>query len=213
MKNIEENNEVISAGSPAEGWTAKDAILAVVAFAVIIAVTAGAYFFWQARKAEPIETNSIAPDFTLPFLNGGEGSLSDYSGQVVMLNVWATTCTSCREEFPSMERLYQSMKAKGLPFEMLALSTDKKGAEQITPFISDITVADETGRMLPVKVTFPIMLDAESKVHDLYQVNLLPETYIIDKNGVVRAHVLGPVNWASTSTAENQLIQHLLQAK
>src|SRR5659263_716408 len=79
-------------------------------------------FFWQARKTEPVEAGSTAPDFTLPLLSGGEASLSDYRGQVVMLNIWATTCTSCREEFPSMERRCQNMKAKGLPFEMLALS-------------------------------------------------------------------------------------------
>ena len=96
---------------------------------------------------------------------------------------------------------------------MLAASTDKKGAEQINPFISDIKFSDETGRLLPVKVTFPILLDSEEKVHDLYGVNRLPETYIIDKNGVVRDHILGPVNWASTSTYENQLIQHLLQTQ
>ena len=213
MNNSVENNEQISAASPEEGWTAKDAVLAVVAFAVIIAVAAGAYFFWQARKTEPVEAGSTAPDFTLPLLSGGEASLSDYRGKVVMLNIWATTCTSCREEFPSMERLYQNMKAKGLPFEMLAASTDKKGAEQINPFITDIKVSDETGRLLPVKVTFPILLDSEEKVHDLYGVNRLPETYIIDKNGVVRDHILGPVNWASTSTYENQLIQHLLQTQ
>ena len=100
MNNSEENSEQISATSPEEGWTAKDAVLAVIAFAVIIAVAAGAYFFWQARKTEPVEAGSTAPDFTLPLLSGGEASLSDYRGKVVMLNIWATTCTSCREEFP-----------------------------------------------------------------------------------------------------------------
>src|SRR5659263_595444 len=104
MNNSVENNEQISAVSPEEGWRAKDAVLAVTAFAVIIAVAAGAYFFWQARKTEPVEAGSTAPDFTLALLSGGEASLSDYRGQVVIVNHWGPTFTSLREEFPSMER-------------------------------------------------------------------------------------------------------------
>ncbi len=198
MNQTKEQTENFSA-APEEGWTAKDAILALAVFVVIIAIAAGAYFFWQSRKAPPVDINSEAPGFTLPLMNGGEVSLSDYRGKVVVLNIWATWCNPCREEMPSMEQLYQNMKGK--PFEILAASIDTRGSTDVEPFVKKLNL------------TFPILLDSDKKVNNMYQATGVPESFIIDKNGVVRDHILGPVNWTSSQTPENQLIQHLVASQ
>jgi len=199
MNQNEEQNEEINAPESGEGWTGKDALLAVGVFAVIVALAVGAYFFWQAKQTPPVEAGDTAPDFTLPLLRGGEATLSDYRGKVVLLNIWATWCNPCREEMPSMQQLYQNMKGK--PFEILAASIDSRGSVDVEPFVKQFGL------------TFPILLDADKKVNDMYSATGVPETYIIDKNGVVRKHTLGPVNWTSSSSPENQLIQHLIQTQ
>lgn len=180
-----------------EGWKAKDAIVAAIVFVGIIAIAAGAYFLWQSRKSPPVEEGSQAPAFTLPLMNGGEASLDDYKGKVVLLNIWATWCNPCREEMPYMEQLYQNMK--GQPFEILAVSIDTRGSTDVEPFVKKLGL------------TFPILLDSDKKVNNMYQATGVPETFIIDKKGIVRQHILGPVNWASSQTEEYMLIQHLVQ--
>jgi len=98
-----------------------------------------------------------------------------------------------------MEQLYQNLKGK--PFEILAASIDTRGSTDVEPFVRKLGL------------TFPVMLDSDKKVNNLYQATGVPESFIIDKNGVVRDHILGPVNWASPQSPENQLIQHLLQTQ
>lgn len=197
--NMDEQTDTIGANSPEEGWTARDAILAIGAFVGIIAIAAGAYFLWQAQKSPPVEEGSQAPNFTLPLMSGGEVSLDDYKGKVVLLNIWATWCNPCREEMPSMEQLYQNMKGK--PFEILAVSIDTRGSKDVEPFVKKLGL------------TFPILLDSDKKVNNMYQATGVPETFIIDKSGIVREHILGPVNWSSSQNPENMLIQHLVTAQ
>lgn len=193
---LDKQTDIVAGGSSGDSWTAKDAIVAIAVFVGIIAIAAGAYFLWQARKSPPVEEGSQAPNFTLPQMGGGEVSLDDYKGKVVLLNIWATWCNPCREEMPSMEQLYQNMKGK--PFEILAVSIDTRGSKDVEPFVKKLGL------------TFPILLDSDKKVNNMYQATGVPETFIIDKNGVVRDHILGPVNWASSQAPENMLIQHLL---
>lgn len=199
MNEIDTQIDTSNVDSPEDGWTGKDIILAIVVFIGIIAIAAGAYFFWQARKSPPVEEGSQAPNFTLPLMNGGEVSLADYKGKVVLLNIWATWCNPCREEMPSMEQLYQNMKGK--PFEILAASIDTRGSKDVEPFVKKLGL------------TFPVLLDSDKKVNNMYQATGVPETFIIDKNGIVRQHILGPVNWASSQSPENMLIQHLVTAQ
>ncbi|MHB9112529.1 MAG: TlpA disulfide reductase family protein [Thermoleophilia bacterium] len=195
-KDLDNQADTMTGDSSGDGWTPRDAILAIVVFVGIIAIAAGAYFFWQARKSPPVEEGSQAPNFTLPLMSGGEVSLEDYKGKVVLLNIWATWCNPCREEMPYMEQLYQNMKGK--PFEILAVSIDTRGSRDVEPFVKKLGL------------TFPILLDSDKKVNNLYQATGVPETFIIDKNGIVRQHILGPVNWASSQAPENMLIKHLV---
>jgi len=196
---MDNQTDTIDANSPEEGWTARDAIVAIIAFLVIIAIGTGAYFFWQSRKSPPVEEGSQAPNFTLSLMNGGEVSLDDYKGKVVLLNIWATWCNPCRDEMPYMEQLYQSMEGK--PFEILAASIDTRGSKDVEPFVNMLGL------------TFPVLLDSDKKVNNMYQATGVPETFIIDKNGIVRQHILGPANWYSAQSPENILIQHLVSSQ
>jgi len=113
-------------------------------------------------------------------------SLSDYKGKVVFLNIWATWCPPCREEMPSMEKLYQ--KLKGEDFEILAVSIDVLGARAVAPFMKEY------------KLSFPALLDPEGTVQRLYGTTAIPESFIIAKDGVIVSKVTGAKDWASPDT-------------
>lgn len=174
LKNVAEDP-----GDSGDSWNLRDVLVAIAAFALILALAAGGYLFYQARKSPTVLEGSTAPDFSLPLLEGGEARLSDYRGKVVLLNIWATWCGPCRTEMPYMERMYQSLQ--GQPFEILAVSVDEKGAEDVAPFVRELGLS------------FPILLDPDKKVEGLYQTSRVPESFIIDKNGVVRRLVIGPL--------------------
>ncbi|GBE57912.1 thiol-disulfide oxidoreductase ResA [bacterium BMS3Abin01] len=176
---------------PEEAWQARDIIIALIAFAVIIAVAVGGFFIYQAEKTPPLMEGDMAPDFTLQTLDGGQISLSDLRGKVVLVNIWATWCNPCREEMPYMERQYQNLKDQ--PFEILAVSQDRLGETEVEPFVKEYGL------------TFPILLDPDKNVGGLFQSSKFPESFIIDKDGVIVERVvgqLGPSNF--------QLIQHLV---
>jgi peroxiredoxin len=122
-----------------------------------------------------------AQEFVLPTLRRNSVKLSDYRGKVVFLNIWATWCPPCREEMPSMESLYQRLK--GREFEMLAVSIDRQGEKVVGPFVAKYGL------------TFPVLLDPDSKTYKLYGLTGIPETFIIDKKGIIILKMIGPQNW------------------
>jgi peroxiredoxin len=123
-----------------------------------------------------------APNFSLPGLDGRMVSLTDYKGKVVLLNIWATWCPPCVEEMPSMEKLYQELQGEG--FEILAVSIDESGAQDMLPF------------MKKHKLSFPALIDSKGTLKELYQTTGVPESFIIDKDGILVEKVIGPRNWA-----------------
>ncbi len=141
-------------------------------------------FFQSSRPAPELESKPqgiTAQDFALPNLNGSDIKLSDYKGKVVFLNIWATWCPPCRDEMSSMESLYQ--KLKGRNFELLAVSIDRDAEKAVRPFAAKYGL------------TFPVLLDPEGKTYRLYGLTGVPESFIIDKNGVVIHKVIGPQDW------------------
>lgn len=140
-----------------------------------------------------------APEFTLKRLDGRQVSLAQYRGKVVFLNFWATWCEPCKEEMPSMQRLYQ--KLKGKPFEILAVSLDQGGKPAVDAFLAKT----------PQAVTFPILQDPEQRVSkQLYRTTGVPETFIIGSQGQVLKHVIGSYEWDNpqiTQYFENLLTQ------
>jgi peroxiredoxin len=128
-----------------------------------------------------------APNIILPGLDGKAVDLASYRGKVVFLNIWATWCPTCREEMPSMERLYKEFKGKD--FEILAVSIDAPGAKVVVPFMKDFGLS------------FPALLDPQVTVKNLYGITGVPESFIIDKTGIVQKVVIGPIDWATPEMA------------
>ena len=148
---------------------------------LLIAPAAGADYK-QVPKLEEVKDHPAAPDFTLPRPDGKKISLKDYRGKVVFLNFWATWCESCRDEMPSMERLYGEFKGKGL--EIVGVNVKDKREVALT-FVKKLNV------------TYPLMMDPEGEVGLLYGAFGMPATYLIDRKGVVLARLWGPADWYS----------------
>jgi peroxiredoxin len=136
-------------------------------------------------------TGYPAPDFTLPDLNGKLHRLAQYRGKVVFLNLWATWCPPCRMEMPGMERLYRRLG--GRDFVMLAVSADEGGKDAVAPFVAEMGL------------TFPVLLDPEGHLSPRYGVTGYPETFLIDRNGQVVNHTIGPADWDEEVVVRNIL--------
>jgi len=150
---------------------------------IVICSLAFGLVWMQGAKYEPVLIGKLAPDFALKDLNGELTKLSDYRGQVVFLNFWATWCKPCQEEMPSMERLHQDLEGEFSDrFVMLAVSIDKS-ADDIPAF------------MAKHKLTFPVLHDRWGKVDRIYKIMGVPETYIINQKGVLVEKVVGPRDW------------------
>ncbi len=177
--------------------------LIVVAAIVVLAVLAVAFIVvGQKGKYRPVVAGTAAIDFTLPDLKGSEKSLSETRGKVVFLNFWATWCKPCEDEMPAMQALYGRLK--GQPFEMVAVSVDKPGffiglkRTVLSLFGSEASTDDsEVVREFVQrhKLTFTVLHDRSGKVKDAYKTIGVPETFIIDQNGVIAEKVLGPRDW------------------
>ena len=113
----------------------------------------------------------IAPDFGLPAASGDAVSLADFSGQVVMINFWASWCGPCRQEMPLLDELHQRYQSLG--FTMLGVNVEE-----------DSTLADRFLEDTPV--SFPILYDRENSVSKLYDVIAMPSTVIVDRSGNIR---------------------------
>ncbi|MFQ5401580.1 MAG: TlpA disulfide reductase family protein [Anaerolineae bacterium] len=119
-----------------------------------------------------------APDFTLDTLDGGQMTLSDLRGRVVMINLWTSWCPPCREEMPTIDNVYQAHKDEGL--EVLAVNSTFQDSE-----------ADAAAFAQELGLSFPILLDRDGAVSRRYQLRALPTTYFIDRQGIIRAVVPG----------------------
>ncbi len=152
---------------------------------------------FTAMKITPLtETKKTALNFTLEHLNGTTSSLHDFSGKVVLLNFWATWCLPCIQEMPDMERLWQQYKDAGLV--VLGVSNDDAGKrKRVETFIDR------------VNLSFPILLDPDSTVSNLYDVSAIPVSYLISREGILLAKIVGVREWASPESFT--LIEHLLQ--
>ena len=129
----------------------------------------------------PPRIGTAAPDFTVKDADHSV-TLSELRGKVVVLNFWATWCPPCVEETPSLVQMQQRMKDKGVV--VLAVSVDADG-DAYHRFLKDHGV-----NLLTVR-------DADQKSNALYGTIRFPETYVIDRKGVVRRKFIGPVDWTS----------------
>jgi cytochrome c biogenesis protein CcmG, thiol:disulfide interchange protein DsbE len=170
--------------------------IGVVVTAIVAVIAFGATKYLR-QELFPVELGSEAPDFTAVTVDSAPRlkSLSDYRGQVVMVNVWATWCLPCRVEMPSIEALHQAYARKG--FKVLAVSVDDPGhAETIRAFVRQY------------KLTFEILHDPEKKIVEQYDILGYPETFIIGRDGVIRKKLLSATDWNSPD--HRALVERLL---
>lgn len=133
-----------------------------------------------ASRGHPIREGEPAPDFALQDLDGLQHSLSDHLGQVVLLNFWATWCEPCRVEMPELQKAYVEYADQG--FAVLAVNwTAVDDRSQVAPFVAELGL------------TFPILLDMDGRVSELYQIIGLPSSVLIGGDGVIRALFFGPI--------------------
>jgi len=127
----------------------------------------------------PPRIGSSAPEFTVQD-SQNKVTLSQFRGQVVVLNFWATWCPPCVEEMPSLVEMQRRMKAKGVTVLAVSIDVDENAYRQF--------VKDHAASLLTVR-------DPDQKTAGLYGTHGWPETFIIDRNGVMRRKFIGPVDW------------------
>jgi len=151
---------------------------------------------WYALPAAPVQVKegSIAPEFSLKDLHGVKQHLP--RGQVVLLNFWATWCPPCRREMPSMVTLHQKLKGHGL--KIVAVSVDQ-------------SLDDLSGFVREYNIPFEVLHDTSSDISHRYGVFRYPETFLIDRAGKVRYHLIGAVDW--TEPKVMNVIQSMLIKK
>ncbi|HET7275638.1 MAG TPA: TlpA disulfide reductase family protein [Longimicrobiaceae bacterium] len=126
------------------------------------------------------EVGQPAPDYSAVTLAGDSVSLASLSGEVVLLNVWATWCHPCREEIPVLQQLHEDHADEGLA--VIGVSVDARGEEaNIREFAEDYGM------------TYPVWLDPAERVSAIFRLLGVPSTFLIDRNGVIVWKHLGPL--------------------
>jgi peroxiredoxin len=130
-----------------------------------------------AEAPTPIDSDEeAAPDFTLESLDGSWVSLSDFEGQIVVLDFWTTWCTPCIESLPHLQDIHD--RYAGQNVVVLAINVGESRSE--------------IERRIGDGYTFTILLDSDEKVSDSFDVLFIPHTVVIDQDGAVQEVPLGP---------------------
>jgi peroxiredoxin len=129
-----------------------------------------------------MEVGKPAPDFVLQDASGKVWKLCGLKGKVVFVNFWATWCKPCRDEMPSMEALNKTMADK--PFQMLSII-----------FNDDLDLAKSYARRQGA--TFPVLGNPSKELTQAYMITGVPETFLIDADGILKHKFIGPYDWSS----------------
>ena len=146
--------------------------------ALMAAVAGAAELPPLGHSMNPVSPPLPAPTFSLPDMDGTEHELGSFRGKVVMLNFWATWCPPCRREMPSMQRLYDKYRDRGL---VVVAVNQWEDPDLVFQFSGGLSLTPE----------FPILFDRESRIAELYAVKGLPTTYLLDKDGNIRFQAIG----------------------
>jgi thiol-disulfide isomerase/thioredoxin len=124
-----------------------------------------------AWAAPATDTAVPAPSFSLASRTGGQVSLADLRGQVVMINFWASWCGPCRQEFPALEQIYARYRPMGFTLVAINVESDQADAEKF---------------LAATPASFPILFDPDNTVSGSYGVTAMPTTVLLDRQGRVR---------------------------
>ena len=126
--------------------------------------------------------NLTSPEIELPDLQGRQHSLTDYRGNIVLVQFWATYCTPCRTEMPTMNRLVKKMRDK--PFKIVTVNM-AESPEQVRLFLQE------------VPVDFPVLMDSDGNTLIRWKVFAAPANFILDKQGKIIFTLYGAIEWDS----------------
>ena len=170
----------------------------------ILVLTIGAAWIWFSTAPMGSTTQGdipapqegfLAPDFRLETFGGDGYTLSELRGKPVLINFWASWCPPCRSEMPAIQKVYEEFQDQG--FVVLAVNS---------------THQDNLGDAITFaqirKLTFPILLDKDGSVSDLYEVRSLPTTFFVDPQGIIQEVVIGgPMSEALLQIRVEQLME------
>ena len=142
------------------------------------------------------EIGARAPDFHAIDLSSNESvSLhARYAGQVTLVNIWATWCVPCRTEMPSMQEAYVALQSRGL--RVAAVSIDEGSPDDVRAFVRELGL------------TFDVLHDRSGHIQTTYATTGVPESFLLDRSGVIVKHVIGGHDW--NSPANRKLIERYL---
>jgi peroxiredoxin len=177
FQNLALQRRYSSTGIHYYSWVRRLADFVTLSFVCAVLISLSACY----SGSRPPRIGSNAPEFTVQDADRTV-KLSDFRGQVVVLNFWATWCPPCVEEMPSLVEMQRRMKGKGITVVGVSVDVDENAYHQ---FLKDHNV-----NLLTVR-------DSGQKSNNLYGTFKFPETYIIDRNGVMRRKFIGAVDWTA----------------
>lgn len=159
----------------------KDDLTGKAKFFVLLLLIAGMIALsYVSQKSGGGAVGTPAPSFRLPS-RAGSVALDQFRGRVVLINFWATWCPPCLQEMPSLESLKRQME--GREFQILAINLDEEGWPAVDQFL----------QRMPLTMT--ILVDSKNDIAGLYGTNYLPESFLIDRKGIIVKTYTGPRDW------------------
>ena len=151
---------------------------------VIVGLLGGALFagLLLTPALQPVTVQSEAPDFVaVDVVTRDTVRMEDYRGNVILLNIWATWCAPCVAEMPSMQRLHDQLGSEGL--KIVAVSVDQADSDEVQRWVEER------------ELTFDVLHDQAAEIEQIYSTTGVPESFVIDMEGVIVKRVIGPVEW------------------
>lgn len=167
-----------------EGMNKK--VFSYIVLAIAVLLITYVFITFQSKEIGT-EKGNIIPDFTSPVWNTEKytGSLSDYKGNVMVVNLWATWCENCKEEMPALMKFHEDYKKEGIT--VLAVNMTRyelaPREENVKNFVK------------VMNLTMPIFYNHDDEFYQTYKPLGLPTTYIVDKEGIIREVITGEVTY------------------
>ena len=179
--------------------TSRQQWLTVLMIVTVMVGVVGTGAYVMREQLFPVGVGSRAPNFTARTVDGSNRvkTLDDFSGKVVVLNIWGTFCPPCIEEMPSFERLHRAVRDTSLAIVAVSID-DIVGADSVMKFARGLGV------------TFHVLHDSTHAIERAYQITGYPETFIIARDGTIRKKRIGPADWSSPDNVT--LLRTLLAA-
>jgi cytochrome c biogenesis protein CcmG, thiol:disulfide interchange protein DsbE len=164
---------------------------------VVAALTVGAAALARfGPEVDRVEVGARAPDFRAIDLATGDSVTfrERYRGAVTLVNIWATWCLPCRVEMPAMEQVYHELAPRG--FRIAAVSIDEGSPEDVRAFGQDLGLS------------FDLLQDRSTAVQEIFQTTGVPESFLINKDGIIVKRIIGAHDW--NSAVNRALVERLL---